>query len=57
MEKKIKLKLPMLPNFLFDENKNQYKVSELSDGEIRELGKEWTEALLKRNRERNKKNN
>lgn len=49
METKIKIKSPLVPNFLFSEDKNiQYSISEFTDSQLEEIGKEWTKNLLKR---------
>lgn len=54
LEKKYKVRLPMMPNFLtleitgYAENdKPKIDVRDLTDSEIEELGKEWTEKLKK----------
>lgn len=47
MLKTEKIKLPMLPNFLFSEENNiQYSVADFTDKELTQLGKEWTDALI-----------
>lgn len=46
MEIKIKLELPSLPNFLRTKLGDYMAVEELSDEEIKELGAEWTAALI-----------
>ena len=58
MEAKLKIKLPSLPNYLSIEssytNNANIDVKDLSDDDLKNLGKEWTEALLKHARERRK---
>lgn len=49
-KKTVNIKIPMLPNFLFDEKKNQYSICDLTEEELREVGKEWTEELVKKAR-------
>lgn len=46
MEKRIKVQIPMLPNYLVDTNGNQWSLSKFSEEELRELGAEWIEALV-----------
>ncbi len=50
MEAKLKVKLPSLPNFITVDssftNKAIIDVADLSDTDLKELGKEWTIALL-----------
>ena len=45
---KIKIQCPNVPNFVRDENDRVFPVSSLTDDEIRQLGKEWTERLIER---------
>ena len=45
---KVKIKCPSVPNFVRDENDRVFPVSSLTDDEIRQLGKEWTERLIER---------
>jgi hypothetical protein len=58
MEAKIKLELPTLPNYLrtasikLPTEKGAVDVSELTEAELRQLGAEWTEALIKHADER-----
>jgi len=46
MKKEIELKIPSLPNFIFDIRGAQYAIHELSEKELRGIGAEWTEALV-----------
>lgn len=48
MNKAIKIKIPILPNFLLDEKGNCYPISDFYEEEIRELGKEWIDELVKK---------
>lgn len=56
MEKKIKFKLPMLPNFVMAEGNSQYStdIKDFTDEELKQIGKEWTEALLAHAQKRRK---
>lgn len=47
------VRLPTVPNFIFYGSRDSEKVSvgELTDAELRRLGKEWTEALVRRAQE------
>lgn len=48
MEKKFKVHIPVLPNFLrVDGQEAMMPLSSLSEKEIREFAAEWTEALVK----------
>ena len=48
MEKKIKIELPLLPNFLRPAGTDKaMAISEFTEAELREIGAEWTEALVK----------
>ncbi|MBL4766312.1 MAG: hypothetical protein JKY94_01065 [Rhodobacteraceae bacterium] len=47
----IRVKAPRVPNFLLGEGDASYPVGNVSDEQLRAIGKLWTEALLKRARE------
>lgn len=52
---KTKIKIPMVPNYVFSEEKNvQYSVSEFTDEQLKEIGRQWTENLIKRAKEQRK---
>ncbi len=59
MEAKLKVKLPSLPNFITVDssftNKAIIDVADLSDTDLKELGKEWTIALIKHAKDRRQK--
>lgn len=48
VNKTVKLLIPLTPNFVFDENKNQYSIDMLTESEIKQIGAEWTENLLQK---------
>lgn len=48
MNKTVKIKIPMTPNYLFDEKGNQYKIEEFTEKELRSIGRQWTADLIKR---------
>ena len=48
------VRLPMVPNFIFVRpygDNNKVSIGDLTDEELRRIGKEWTEALLRRAQE------
>lgn len=47
MEKSFKVAIPTVPNFL-KVNTNTLSIAEFTEKELREIGKEWTEALVTR---------
>lgn len=54
---KVKIKIPMLPNYVRDDKGSCYCISELNDNELISLCQQWTKALLahaKKRRERKK---
>jgi hypothetical protein len=60
MEKKVKIEIPSLPNFIrtkaFDQGTDRASIpiEDFTPDELRDLGKEWTEALIKHSEERRK---
>ena len=59
MNKTIKLRVPSVPNFILEEQepglrqeglkeKRGYSIADFTDKELMLIGKEWTDALLKR---------
>jgi len=47
--------LPMRPNFIRTPHKDvSVPVADLTDDQLREIGKEWTEALIQKARQRRK---
>lgn len=60
IQAKVKLKIPSLPNFIFidseDVQKHSIDVKDLSAKELRQIGREWTEALVKHSEWRKKIN-
>ena len=58
MQKNIEMELPSLPNFIRaketmkGQERSVIDVADFSDEELREIGKEWTEALIEHARER-----
>lgn len=51
MEKKIKIQIPDTPNFI----RTDYKILPITDftvDELKEIGKEWTENLIRKAREK-----
>lgn len=49
------VQLPMLPNFLRTDSGACVPITSVSDAGLRELGRLWTQALIRRNRNRRKK--
>lgn len=49
------VRLPTVPNFIFvhpfSSDNNKVSIGDLTDEELRRIGKEWTEALLRRAQE------
>lgn len=52
---KVKIKIPMLPNFVKDENGNSYNVGQLHPEEIKSLCKDWAKAMVEHAEKRRKK--
>lgn len=49
IEVKYKIKVPMVPNFLLLSNSEaKVAISALSENGLREIGKQWTDDLIKR---------
>ena len=49
MEKKIKIQIPSVPNFILTDNPEiKLSLEEFSDGELTEIGVEWTKKLIER---------
>ncbi len=46
------LLLPTLPNFIRDERDAAIPVEDLTQDQLRELGQKWTEALMRKARDR-----
>lgn len=56
MEKKIKLQIPLFPNFVYDNKGTQYDLrKDFSREELVELLKEWTDKIIERVKESPKK--
>lgn len=48
MEKKIELETPMTPNFIKAKGGTKmFSISEFTEGELEEIGREWTDKLIK----------
>lgn len=45
--RQIKIKIPMVPNYVFSTNNHQFNVGELDDKMLKSLGKQWTNNLIK----------
>lgn len=45
---KIKIKIPRVPNFLLGENNYSFPVKHFTEKQLRQIGKEWTQDLIKR---------
>jgi hypothetical protein len=45
---KINVEIPRVPNFLLNDRKETFRVQDFSDKELREIGRLWTQALLKK---------
>ena len=43
-----KIQVPMTPNFLRDEDGNSIGIEAIQESGLREIGKEWTEELVKK---------
>lgn len=43
-----KIQIPMPPNFLRDEDGNAIGIEAIQESGLREIGKEWTEELVER---------
>lgn len=54
MEKKIKVKIPSLPNFLQleSETPSVLPLKDFTEEQLRELAQEWTEALVKKSKQK-----
>lgn len=51
MEKKIKIECPIVPNYLRVEGMEEaIRISEFTEEELLEIGKEWTEELIKKSK-------
>ena len=51
MEKKILIDLPMTPNFIMSaDGKQKWPIREFTDKELREIGKLWTNNLIRKAR-------
>jgi hypothetical protein len=46
------LKLPTLPNFIRDTKDEPVGIETLSEEQLREIGQKWTDALVRKARER-----
>ena len=54
MEKKVKVNIPKVPNFIKVGNEF-ISVTEFTEDELNEIGKEWTAKLIARSKDRIKK--
>lgn len=50
MEKRFKIKIPALPNFLLTERDEPIPVADFTEEELREVGGEWVEKLVKKSK-------
>lgn len=51
MEKKLKVRCPMVPNFILIENSDTpISIREFTEDELREIASEWTEELIKKSK-------
>lgn len=48
MKKKIEIQIPTTPNFIALKSHTVIPVSEFSDEELKEVGKEWIKELIKK---------
>jgi hypothetical protein len=46
----VEIKLPSVPNFILCANGDKLPVTDFSEEELTEVGKEWTEALIHKRR-------
>lgn len=48
INKKIEIEVPSVPNFILGKEKGQkWSISEFSETDLREIGAEWTEKLIR----------
>jgi hypothetical protein len=47
-----RLKMPMLPNFILDADGGKVAIQELTQEQLGEVGRAWTEALQRKARDR-----
>ncbi len=52
VEVKYKVQVPMTPNFLKLENGSSVPIGTLTEKGLREIGHEWTDALVKKAKEK-----
>lgn len=50
----LNIKIPTIPNFLNVEDRNDISIpiSEISEEDLRKIGEEWTEKLVKKSKEK-----